>query len=286
MNTDFYDSVFEENIKRGIDSGIITITENQRRITYHCKRDYSAFLKDPEEKNRASCFCELVLDYGYPPENIDIEVVIPKTIPEDKADIIVYDDNGAEYLMVECFESWITGDEYEYAIELSSEKAEHVQSKFFALTADVRKTVFKAEGFKLYETYKNTIADIPTKYGEIPQYRFIKGVKDLKKVNKKTVKTLLELANFIAWQGGTIYDPEAELEVNKLVQVKIKDEATTKYGEAYKFQIETKESPQHLLYKINSIYYNIQQSDDILLQPDTVYKIVEVLQDIELSSAI
>lgn len=65
MNTDFYDSVFEENIKRGIDSGIITITENQRRITYHCKRDFSIYFKDPEEKVRASYFCELVLDYGY-----------------------------------------------------------------------------------------------------------------------------------------------------------------------------------------------------------------------------
>lgn len=32
MNTDFYDSVFEENIKRGIKTGIITITDDKRKL--------------------------------------------------------------------------------------------------------------------------------------------------------------------------------------------------------------------------------------------------------------
>lgn len=286
MNEDLYNGIFEENIKRGIKTGIITITDDKRKIVYHCKRDYSAFLKDPEEKNRASCFCELVLDYGYPPENIDIEVVIPKTIPEDKADIIVYDDNGAEYLMVECFESLETDEEFQYAIVRSSANAQHVEAKYFVIASNFRRTVFEVENLNTYERYKNIIADIPARYTEIPQQRFVKGVKEFKKVSKEEIQYIFDIVNYIAWQGGKTFLEVAKQEVNKLVQVKIKDEATTKYGEAYKFQIETKESPQHLLYKINSIYYNIQQSDDILLQPDTVYKIVEVLQDIELSSAI
>lgn len=286
MNTDFYDSIFEENIKRGIDSGIITITENQRRITYHCKRDFSIYFKDPEEKVRASYFCELVLDYGYPVKNIDINVKISDIFSQVPIGIIVYDNNGAEFLTVECFKSLETDEEFQYAIVRSSANAQHVEAKYFVIASNFRRTVFEVENLNTYERYKNIIADIPARYTEIPQQRFVKGVKEFKKVSKEEIQYIFDIVNYIAWQGGKTFLEVAKQEVNKLVQVKIKDEATTKYGEAYKFQIETKESPQHLLYKINSIYYNIQQSDDILLQPDTVYKIVEVLQDIELSSAI
>jgi len=97
-----HDSVFMKNIQKGIEKGIITVTSDGSRITYHCKRDYTTSFKNPEEKGRASYFVELVLDYNYPPKNIDIEVVVPRRTPEDRADIVVYGEDGEEYLVVEC----------------------------------------------------------------------------------------------------------------------------------------------------------------------------------------
>src|SRR3989338_533496 len=102
MNKDNHDSIFQRNIQRGIDRGIIKVESDGSKITYHCKRDYSTSFKNPEEKIRASYFCELVLDYDYSTKNIDIEVIVPRRTPEHKPDIIVYDEEGAEYLVIEC----------------------------------------------------------------------------------------------------------------------------------------------------------------------------------------
>ena len=58
-----HDSIFMKNIQRGIDRKIISVSDDDSKITYYCKRDYSTSFKNPEEKVRASYFCELVLDY-------------------------------------------------------------------------------------------------------------------------------------------------------------------------------------------------------------------------------
>src|SRR3989338_3230551 len=112
MENKDHDSIFIRTIQRGIDKGLITITNDNSKITYHCKRSYTDSFKDPEEKVRASYFCELVLDYDYPTKNIDIEVTVPRRTPEDRADIVVYDNDGAEYLVIECKKDGITDAEF------------------------------------------------------------------------------------------------------------------------------------------------------------------------------
>ncbi len=53
-------SIFENNILRGIEKGIISVLDNNAKITYHCSREYTTSFKNPEEKVRASYFIELV----------------------------------------------------------------------------------------------------------------------------------------------------------------------------------------------------------------------------------
>lgn len=117
MTNDNHDSIFTRNVQRGIDKGIITVAGDGSKITYHCKREYTTSFKNPEEKVRGSYFCELVLDYNYPTKNIDIEVTVPRRTPEDRADIVVYDEDGAEYLIIECKKDGITDAEFKQAIE-------------------------------------------------------------------------------------------------------------------------------------------------------------------------
>ena len=83
------DSIFEKNIQRGIEKGIISFNEDRSRVIYYCSRDYSTSFKNPEEKVRAAYFAELVLDYQYPKERIDFEVAVPRRTPEDRADMVV-----------------------------------------------------------------------------------------------------------------------------------------------------------------------------------------------------
>ncbi|MBI4646631.1 MAG: hypothetical protein HY738_08595 [Bacteroidia bacterium] len=78
-------SIFYRNIQKGIDSKILLLNDDESRIIYYCSREYSTSFKNPEEKVRASYFVELVLDYGYPSQRIDIEVPVERRIPDDRA---------------------------------------------------------------------------------------------------------------------------------------------------------------------------------------------------------
>ena len=88
-----------DNVKKGLDNNIISLSEDNSKITYFCKREYSTTFNNPEEKVRASYFVELVLDKKYPKENIDIEVKVERRTPDDRADIVVYDEKGWNYLV-------------------------------------------------------------------------------------------------------------------------------------------------------------------------------------------
>ncbi len=158
-----HDSIFMKNIQRGIEKGIITVTSDGSRITYHCKRDYTTSFKNPEEKVRASYFVELVLDYNYPPKNIDIEVIVPRRTPEDRADIVVYGEDGEEYLVVECKKDGITDAEFKQAIEQVFGNTNSLRAKFASVVAGITRTAFDVAGFKPSEREKNVISDIPKK---------------------------------------------------------------------------------------------------------------------------
>src|SRR6266568_3092100 len=112
-------SVFQKNLERGIAAHIISLSEDQTKITYSAARSFTTSYKNPEEKVRASYFAELVLDYQYPQERIVFEVLVPRRTPEDRADIVVYEDNERKqpYLIVECKKDGITDAEFKQAIE-------------------------------------------------------------------------------------------------------------------------------------------------------------------------
>jgi len=278
MNEDNHDSIFQRNIQRGIDKGIIKIERDGSKITYFCKRDYSTSFKNPEEKVRASYFCELVLDYSYPPKNIDIEVIVPRRTPEDRADIVVYDEDGAEYIVIECKKDGITDAEFKQAIEQAFGNANSLRAKFASVVAGLTKTAFDVAGFKPSEREKNRLSDIPKKYGKTPKYKFIKGEadKELKEVSREELIRALEKSHDTVWQGGKLAPTTAFDEVSKLLFCKLRDEKTTKKGEPYSFQIGTHESPEEVFKRIDAIYQKAKKEDaevfkeDIRLEPKVV----------------
>lgn len=291
MSNENHNSIFTKNIQRGIKEGIINLLSDNSKITYHCKRDYTTSFKNPEEKVRASYFCELVLDYDYPAKNIDIEVIVPRRTPEDRADIVVYDESDAEYLVIECKKDGITDAEFKQAIEQAFGNANSLRAKFAAVVAGITRTAFDIAGFRPSEREKNVISDIPKKYGKTPKYKFIKGAKykELKEVSREELIRALEKSHDTVWQGGRLAPTTAFDEVSKLLFCKLKDEKITKKDEAYNFQIGTHETAEEVFNRINDIYQNAKKEDsevfkdDIRLEPKIVYNVVEHLQELSIN---
>ncbi|HAB54159.1 MAG TPA: type I restriction endonuclease subunit M, partial [Ignavibacteriales bacterium] len=229
--------------------------------------------------------------YEYSTKNIDIEVTVPRRTPEDRADIVVYDEDGAEYLVIECKKDGITDAEFKQAIEQAFGNANSLRAKFASVIAGITKTAFDVSGFKPSEREKNVIADIPKKYGKTPKYKFIKGEldKELKEVSREELIRALEKSHDTIWQGGKLDPTTAFDEVSKLLFCKLRDEKTTKKGETYSFQIGTHESAEEIFNRINAIYLKAKKEDaevfkeDIRLEPKIVYNVVEHLQELAIN---
>lgn len=292
-NNNDKNSIFLRNIERGKQEGLITLTDDNARITYHCSREYSTSFKNPEEPVRASYFVELILDYQYQQRQINVEVAVPRRTPEDRADIVIYEDSDlkAPYLVVECKKDGIPDAEFKQAIEQAFGNANSLRAKFATVVAGTTKTAFDIAGFKPSEREKNVIADIPVKYGRTPKYRFIKGEgdKELKTVSKDELITSLGKSHDTVWQGGKLAPTTAFDEVSKLLFCKLRDEKLTKRGEPYKFQIGTHETADEVFKRVNSIYLKAKQEDsevfkeDIRLDPKVVYSVVEHLQELAIN---
>jgi len=286
--TEDKNSIFRNNIERGLEAKIISFTADEGRITYHCSRDYSTSFKNPEETIRASYFVELVLDYLYPKENIDIEVLVERRTPDDRADIVVYEDKelNTPYLVVENKTDGISDAEFKQAIEQAFGNANSKRAKYAIVVAGNTKAAFNVAGFKSTERFKNSIADIPIKYGKAPKYKYIKGdpLKDLKIVSRKELIKALEKCHDTVWQGGKLAATTAFDEVSKLLFCKLKDEKEKKKKDIYDFQIGSFETEEEVYNRISAIYKVAQKDDedvfkdDINLDPKVVYSVVEHLQ--------
>jgi len=292
-NKDSQESIFIRNIQRGIEKNIISLSADQSKITYQCSRSYTTGFKNPEEKIRGSYFAELVLDYEYPKEKIDFEVTVPRRTPEDRADIVIYEDKELKkpYLVVECKKDGITDAEFKQAIEQAFGSANSLRSKFASVVAGTTKTAFDVAGFKPREREKNVISDIPKKYGKTPKYKFIKGEleKELKIVSKDELISALQKCHDTVWQGGRLAPTTAFDEVSKILFCKLKDEKDTPKKHSYKFQIGTHETADEVFKRIDSIYQKAKRQDaevfkeDIRLEPKIVYNVVEHLQGLAIN---
>lgn len=286
-------SLFRNNIDRGIQAGILTLAQDESKITYHCSRECSFTFKNPEEKVRASYFVELVLDYQYPAKRIDIEVKVERRIPDDRADIVVYEDDELQqtFLVVECKKDGISDAEFKQAIEQAFGNANSKRAKYAIVVAGNTKTAFNIAGFKSSEREKNVIADIPIKYGKAPKYKFTKGdsSKDLKIVSRQELISTLQKCHDTVWQGGKLAPTTAFDEVSKLLFCKLKDEKQKAKGSFYDFQIGTHETAEEVYKRINEIYLKAKKEDEdvfkeeIRLEPKVVYTVVEHLQELSIN---
>ena len=92
-----------EGIKRGIKAKLVKLDAENKNIIYIAQNKKYRF-NDPEESVRAGAYISLILDYGYPQEQIEIEFTVPHRVPKLHSDIVVFKDKARKdpYIVVEC----------------------------------------------------------------------------------------------------------------------------------------------------------------------------------------
>ncbi|MCB0540593.1 MAG: restriction endonuclease subunit M, partial [Bacteroidetes bacterium] len=251
-------------IEEGIKQGLISFDESQKFITYihqGKKRNFT----NPEEKVQADTFLKLVLEKGYPVEQIMQFVTVTMGADKKEADIIVYDSPALikPILVVECKKEDISEQEFQQAVNQARSYAHAIGGdiKYIWVTSGL-----KDEYFKFYHD-ENTLAgliDIPA-YGtdKVAPYKYVKGggirkyfiggkeetqrFVDLEIVSEQELTKKLKQAHDALWAGGQLNPSEAFDELDKLIFCKVYDEKykvigedelkRRKKGEIYDFQV-------------------------------------------------
>ena len=153
----------------GIEKGCIALSGDGKRITY-CATDKSYKFTDPEEIVRAEYYVELVTKYGYLPERMGVEVLVPRRTPSDLADIVVFSDSGRKqpYNCRRMQEGW------HFRLRILAGDRTGVRERQLASGSVCRsrggqyETVLRRwQAPGLRSESRNVIADIPVKYGRV-----------------------------------------------------------------------------------------------------------------------
>jgi type I restriction enzyme M protein len=288
---DLKESVVGEVIEIGEKDGLFKVSG--KKIEYlTVKKSYN--FTDPEEQVRVSFYYELIKKYQYPKELIDLEVIVPRREPTDKADIVVYEDDERKkpYIVVECKKDGISQAEIKQAIEQAFGNANSLRSKYTILVAGNVRIAFDVANFPPEEREKNIIADIPIRYGKVIKFKYKKGDPhwDLRDVTRDELLAKFQQCHDTLWEGGKRNPAEAFDEMSKLMYCKIQDERfLTKKGEFYRFQVGTYETINEVAERIRKIYKDAQDIDpevfieSIKADNPIIYTVAEILQGISLA---
>ena len=293
----------EEIINRGIENGLISFNEDKSRIIYYTKPQTKSYkYSDPEEKVRAIVFLQLIFDYGYPINRIQLEVQVPRRTPNDWADIVVFNDDECKspYIVVECKHKDVSEQEFVQGIEQGFGNANSLKAHYLVVTSIIKKLYYNVADYKPMERIANRIPDIPH-YGkeDVASAKYYKGgideegnpQEDLKVISEDGLKKIFANAHQALWAGGKRNPSEAFDELDKIIFCKIWDEgAKRKRGVPYDMQLFKGEKPAKLLERVRNIYKKGEEknpevfSSPIRLNEYEITTIVEFLQEINLSN--
>lgn len=249
---------------------------------------------EPEERVRLQVLKELILKYKYPKERIEIEFLVPRRKPEDRADIVIFEDDekAKAYIVFELKAPNCSSKEKEQAIEQAFGNGVPLGAKYvvFHCGNEEDKRVFIVIADKPLERKNNLVSDIPVHYGKIPEYKFKRGDKtwDLKPVNLNTLSNIFHRCHTVLWGGGENDPIPAFDEMSKILFAKLYDERYTKIGEFYKFQTGTNENEETIAERVVELYEIARKADPyvfkepIMVESEKIFEVVKLLQSISL----
>lgn len=264
-------------IEQAIDNGHAKITGEGRtqKITYLAV-NHSERFGDPEEQVRAEFWAELIYRYGYEPQRLGLEVIVPDRTPHDRADIVIFrdDERKRPYAVIECKKDGITDAEFNQAVEQACGNGTWAKFRadYVMVVAGATRRAFDfTDKYGVLEREENIIADLPLQYGKPEEFKYHKGDSlDIREVSKEELIAAIKKCHQTLWGGGRLSPPMAFGELCKIIFVKISDEqAKRKKGEPYEFQIKTHEPSRKLAERIRALY-ETQKSKDPEVFTDTI----------------
>ncbi len=277
----------------GQQKGYIQLLNDEKRIHYVVP-DKNYRFTDPEEKIRARFYVELIEQFQYDPSLIELEVPVPRRTPSDFADIVVFqdDDKKTPFIVVECKKDGISEAEFKQAIEQVFGNCHSLRGHYAAVVAGNTRRSFDVKNYKPGERSQNIIADPPVRYGEVQEWRYLKGVpqSELSVIEKDELIRVLGQCQDTLWQGGKLAPTDAFDELAKILFIKIRDEKKARRkGEPYDFQIKTHETPKSVANRINRLYKDAKAQDpevfteNIEIDENRLVSVVNHLQGISLN---
>lgn len=286
----FLDPLVQEAVRRGY------LTVKGDRVTYHCKRDLTYVLTDPEEPVRANTYSWLVIKRNYSPKRMNMEVKVPRRVPNDWADITVYEDDACRnpYLIVENKKTAITPAELNQGVEQGFGNANSLRAPLMLFDYGMDSTLYDVANYPQDERQQNRLGNreaLPANYGAIPQFSLIaKGLADIAPVSPSVLETKVRRAHAMIWAGGKRDPLKSFDEWSKLLFAKIYDERRTPNGQPRQFQIGTKETATQVANRVRDVYKVARRNDpsvfadeNIDLPDDKIRDVVQIIQNIGLT---
>ena len=292
-----------ELFRTGIAKKYIVVNDDYTSVLYNCKNQTKRRLQNPEEFVQATAFLKLIVEYNYLPQNISVNESVQIGSETREADIIVYNEkNNKILIVVECKEENINERQFQVAVDQAYSYAHAKAATYVWVTSGVKNEYFEISN--LFPVERISLSDIPKRDGEIQRYKYIKGSHEPAKGTQGELIQKFKSAHDALWGGGALAPTTAFDELDKLIFCKIWDERWEENdprskGEPYDFQIiyypEDKEDKNNLKAKtelekrIKKLYEEGRKKDsevfkdDIKLDKNKIFTVVQYLQDIHLS---
>jgi len=282
----------KELVKQYVESAPIKAVELfdyvNKKIKYSSRFQFNSTISvigGDEEIVRAYFLTALINEYGYKPEDIEVEKEYTAGRPftnTSRIDVIVHDNKGDNFLFVELksphdYHTLDTDKHIEEQLFKVSGMAKQEGKKVKYLvyyTFDIVNDQFKNEciiidneKYNIFNDWKderNSTDELPSSYGISKKTAYVKkSNKDLETNFSQTIlDKLQEDLHNVLWGGGSTDDNEIFSSLTNLILAKIEDEDITEDGNEYGFQclvfdnhgIEEYESNEILFERINKIY--------------------------------
>ena len=227
---------------------------------------------------------------------------MPRRTPNDFADLVIYEDDAGEdssgpktpYMVFECKRSdeQISGAAFDQAVEQACGNRASLGAKYCGAVAGSTRRFLRFDDFPPGEREKNHLADIPTRYGQPPAWRFLQNVpgRDLPAVSREELRAAIRKCHQTLWEGGKRSPITAFGEFCKLVFIKHRDEKdlNRKDGGPYDFQKKDGEAAFDLAARVNRLYEKERKlepdvfTEPINVEPAILAQCVEHLEGISL----
>ncbi len=253
-------------IERAVERGYLTFRDN--RIIYHCRREHEEDYRDPEEKVRAALFAWLILEKGYPASQIDVEVAVPRRVPSDRADLVIYSDAECRnpYLVMENKERGASKRAVKKGIEQAFGNANSFRVTKFVLFDSLNVSrLYQVQDFPPDEREENYLGPreaLPNDFGVAPTFRLVAGgASDIATCSAKYLENAIRRAHGLIWAGGKRDPLKAFDEWCKLLFAKVYDERDTPNGQPRSFQVGSSESPARVAERVRALYQGAVKHD-------------------------